>query len=166
MTQSVLLGADRPATAGRTVPVARLVGWALFWLAIANWPFWWITLGDLGGVFGERGRVGVVLALLGTGYSLGARRLAAWRIPAVLTAVAAVIVAVIGSTILLFGLALIVLPEPAVVVVPLGLAILATEFAWARRLVRRGGVFFHKARRWQRQRRTARVVDSLGHDQT
>ena len=49
------------------------------------------------------------------------------------------IVAVIGSTVVLFGLALIVLPGPAVVVVPLGLALLATEFAWARRLIRRGG---------------------------
>ena len=48
------------------------------------------------------------------------------------------IVAVIGGTVVLFGLALIVLPGPAVIVVPLGLAILATEFAWARRLVRRG----------------------------
>ena len=59
------------------------------------------------------------------------------------------IVAVIGSTVVLFGLALIILPGPAVVVVPLGLALLATEFAWARRLIRRGGVVWGKARRWQ-----------------
>jgi uncharacterized protein (TIGR02611 family) len=77
-----------------------------------------------------------------------------------------VIVAVIGSTIVLFGLALIILPGPAVIVIPVGLAILATEFAWARQLVRRGGVFYNKARRWRRRRRTAHVVDSLGHDQT
>ena len=72
------------------------------------------------------------------------------------------IVAVIGSTLILFGLALIVLPGPAVVVIPLGLAILATEFAWARRLVRRGGAVWGKARRWQRRRRAA---VSLGNDQ-
>ena len=42
-----------------------------------------------------------------------------------------VAVAVIGSTVLLFGIALIVLPGPAFVVIPLGLAILATEFLWA-----------------------------------
>ena len=48
-----------------------------------------------------------------------------------------VAVAVIGSTVLLFGIALIVLPGPAFVVIPLGLAILATEFVWARRLLRR-----------------------------
>ena len=55
-----------------------------------------------------------------------------------MTAVARkVIVAVIGSTVVLVGIALIVLPGPAVVVIPLGLAILATEFFWARRLLRR-----------------------------
>lgn len=45
------------------------------------------------------------------------------------------IVAVIGGTILLIGLALIVLPGPAVVVIPAALGILATEFVWARRLL-------------------------------
>lgn len=48
-----------------------------------------------------------------------------------------VVVAVIGATVLAVGIALIVLPGPAVVVIPLGLAILATEFLWARRLLRR-----------------------------
>jgi tellurite resistance protein TerC len=47
------------------------------------------------------------------------------------------IVTVIGFTILVIGLALIVLPGPAFLVIPLGLAILATEFLWARRLLRR-----------------------------
>ena len=40
------------------------------------------------------------------------------------------IVAVIGITILVIGNAMIVLPGPAIVVIPLGLGILATEFAW------------------------------------
>jgi tellurite resistance protein TerC len=40
---------------------------------------------------------------------------------------------VVGSSVVLFGIALLVLPGPAVVVIPVGLAILATEFAWARR---------------------------------
>ncbi|MEO7166372.1 MAG: PGPGW domain-containing protein [Chthoniobacterales bacterium] len=71
------------------------------------------------------------------------------------------IVAVIGTTVLLFGLTLIVLPGPAVVVVPLGLALLATEFAWARRLVRRGGVAWGRARR----RPKAKSGSSLGNDQ-
>ena len=47
------------------------------------------------------------------------------------------VVAVVGFTVLLLGLALIVLPGPAVAVIPIGLAILATEFVWARRLLRR-----------------------------
>ena len=46
-------------------------------------------------------------------------------------------VAVIGAAVLAVGVALIVLPGPAIVVIPLGLAILATEFLWARRLLRR-----------------------------
>jgi tellurite resistance protein TerC len=44
-----------------------------------------------------------------------------------------VVIAVIGTTVLLIGIALLVLPGPAFVVIPVGLAILATEFAWARR---------------------------------
>lgn len=45
------------------------------------------------------------------------------------------VVAVIGFTVLLIGVAMVVLPGPAVVVIPLGLAILATEFVWAQRLL-------------------------------
>jgi tellurite resistance protein TerC len=47
------------------------------------------------------------------------------------------IVLVIGGTVLLIGVALLVLPGPAFVVIPLGLAILATEFRWARNLLGR-----------------------------
>jgi hypothetical protein len=46
------------------------------------------------------------------------------------------IVLVVGGTVLLLGVAMMVLPGPAVVVIPAGIAILATEFAWARRLLR------------------------------
>ena len=55
----------------------------------------------------------------------------AWRI----------IILTIGMTVLIIGIALLVLPGPAFVVIPIGLAILATEFAWARRwlhLIRAG----------------------------
>lgn len=51
------------------------------------------------------------------------------------------IYSVLGITVLLIGIAMIVLPGPAVVVIPLGLAILAGEYAWARRIIRRGRVF-------------------------
>ena len=56
------------------------------------------------------------------------------------------IVAVIGVTILLIGVAMIALPGPAFIVIPVGLGILATEFAWARRAVRRARVMIAKAR--------------------
>ena len=42
-------------------------------------------------------------------------------------------VAVLGLTVLGIGLAMVALPGPAIVVIPVGLAILATEFLWARR---------------------------------
>jgi len=44
-----------------------------------------------------------------------------------------VVVFVVGMTVLLFGVVLIVLPGPAFLVIPAGLAILAIEFRWARR---------------------------------
>lgn len=44
-----------------------------------------------------------------------------------------IVVAVIGGTVTLIGIALIVLPGPAFIVIPIGLSILATEFLWARR---------------------------------
>ncbi len=47
-------------------------------------------------------------------------------------------VAVIGGTVLLIGVVMVVLPGPATLVIPVGLAILATEFLWARKLL--GGV--------------------------
>jgi len=46
-------------------------------------------------------------------------------------------VIVVGFTVLSVGIAMTVLPGPAIVVIPLGLAILATEFVWARRLLDR-----------------------------
>ena len=48
-----------------------------------------------------------------------------------------VVVSVVGATVLLIGIALLVLPGPAFIVIPLGLAILATEYAWARRWLRK-----------------------------
>lgn len=42
-------------------------------------------------------------------------------------------VALIGGTVVLLGIAMILLPGPAFIVIPAGLAILATEFLWARR---------------------------------
>ncbi len=46
-----------------------------------------------------------------------------------------IIIAAVGFTVLLAGIILIVLPGPASLVIPAGLAILATEFVWARNLL-------------------------------
>jgi uncharacterized protein (TIGR02611 family) len=46
-----------------------------------------------------------------------------------------VLFTVAGFTILLGGVALLVLPGPAFAVIPIGLAMLALEFAWAERLL-------------------------------
>jgi tellurite resistance protein TerC len=45
-----------------------------------------------------------------------------------------IVVTVIGFTVLIIGIVLIVFPGPAFIVIPLGLAILATEYVWARKL--------------------------------
>ena len=57
--------------------------------------------------------------------------------PRRLSLIRRIIVAIVGFTVLLIGLALLVLPGPAFIVIPLGLAILATEFVWARMLLKR-----------------------------
>ena len=46
-----------------------------------------------------------------------------------------VIIAMIGLSLLGIGIAMILLPGPAMVVIPVSLGILATEFVWARRLM-------------------------------
>lgn len=46
------------------------------------------------------------------------------------------VIAVTGFTVLIVGIAMIVFPGPAIIVIPTGLGILATEFIWARRLLK------------------------------
>jgi TerC family integral membrane protein len=94
--------------------------------------------------------LGVILAILAVGAGasvVGSRResarLGSPVAPAELEALARftlraawrVIVLVVGGTVLLIGVAMLVLPGPGLVVAPAGLAILATEFLWARRLL-------------------------------
>jgi tellurite resistance protein TerC len=61
----------------------------------------------------------------------------------------AIIVA--GFSVLAVGIAMIVLPGPAIVVIPVGLGILSLEFAWARRWLHqikaRGGQLVNKVKR-------------------
>ena len=48
-----------------------------------------------------------------------------------------IVILVVGGTLLLAGAALIFLPGPGLLVLLAALALLGTEFAWARRLLRR-----------------------------
>ena len=43
-----------------------------------------------------------------------------------------VVIGIVGGSVLLIGVAMIALPGPAFVVIPVGLGILSIEFAWAR----------------------------------
>jgi uncharacterized protein (TIGR02611 family) len=48
-----------------------------------------------------------------------------------------VVIAIVGSSVLLLGIVMIVTPGPALIVIPVGLAILAVEFVWARHWLRK-----------------------------
>jgi tellurite resistance protein TerC len=65
-----------------------------------------------------------------------------------------IVILVLGTSVLLVGVAMIILPGPAILVIPAGLAILATQFAWARLLLRK---MKRKARALSRE-----VVESIG----
>jgi uncharacterized protein (TIGR02611 family) len=70
-------------------------------------------------------------------------------------------IAIIGGTVLLLGTILLVLPGPGVLVIAGGLAILATEFLWAKRALQNAKGVAAKARRkggwlaWWRRRKAS-----------
>jgi Putative transmembrane protein (PGPGW) len=64
------------------------------------------------------------------------------------------IVIVVSSTVLLLGIAMIVLPGPAVLVIPVGLSVLATELVWARRLLNKLKSTFQKGKEKNHARET------------
>jgi len=74
------------------------------------------------------------------------------------------LVALIGGTVLLIGLAMLVLPGPGLPIIAAGLAILATEFIWARRAMRRAKGAVARVRRtfgikdWLRRRRILTAI--------
>ena len=78
-----------------------------------------------------------------------------WRKTAKMTYTVArrVVIAIVGGTVVLVGLALLVLPGPAFVVIPAGIAILSIEFAWARRWLRKVRDTAEGAMKEYRQRR-------------
>jgi Putative transmembrane protein (PGPGW). len=60
-------------------------------------------------------------------------------------------ITIVGFSVLAIGVAMIVLPGPAIVVIPVGLGILGLEFAWARiwlkKIKERGTVIVQSMRR-------------------
>jgi uncharacterized protein (TIGR02611 family) len=68
-----------------------------------------------------------------------------------------VAVGVVGVTVIVVGVALLVLPGPAFIVLPVGLGILAIEFEWARRLLRRARRLYESAARTSRPLESDRV---------
>ena len=61
-------------------------------------------------------------------------RLGRWLAP-LPTPVRRILILLTGSTVIVFGVLLLVLPGPGILVIVVGLAILATEFAWAEALL-------------------------------
>jgi uncharacterized protein (TIGR02611 family) len=72
------------------------------------------------------------------------------------TKVKKILVGIVGGLVLLAGIAMMVLPGPAFIVIPAGLAILATEFIWAKKLRDRVKHRFLQAREKHRQKKRQR----------
>ncbi len=67
-------------------------------------------------------------------------------------------VALIGGAVLLAGIAMIVLPGPAIIAIPAGLGILAIEFEWANRWLVAAEL---RIRSWQRERARKREASRV-----
>ena len=63
------------------------------------------------------------------------------------------IILVFGITLVLLGLAMMVLPGPGILTAVIGVAVLAAEFAWARRMLRRAhqqfAVYYNHYEQWR-----------------
>lgn len=79
----------------------------------------------------------------------------------VLKPIRQLVVFVLGMSVVVVGIAMIVLPGPATVVIPAGLAILATEFVWARRWLN-----YLKSRAQQAMEWTVRTVGPTREDES
>ena len=90
-----------------------------------------VSLGCIGGILGA----GLIASLLSRTQSDAASDAAFvdQLVHSGLRTARRVVVGIVGTTILTIGIAMVVLPGPAVAVIPIGLAILASEFVWARR---------------------------------
>lgn len=87
------------------------------------------------------------------------KKVRAWlKLDSLPSGVRRVLVGVVGAVVLALGVALLVLPGPAFLFIPLGLAILATEFIWARKWLIAVRKWMRKARAKWRSRKAAVVV--------
>ena len=70
--------------------------------------------------------------------------------------------AILGFTVLIAGLLMLVLPGPALIVIPVGLALLSLEFVWAEGLLERALVHGDNAKRKaQETTTTQRVLSTI-----
>lgn len=97
-----------------------------------------VSLAVIVGILG----VGLVASILGANrdtaplvspVAKNLQQLVGWTYDGVLR----LFIVLVGITVLLTGIVMIILPGPAILVIPAGLAILATEFAWARWLLKK-----------------------------
>jgi uncharacterized protein (TIGR02611 family) len=69
---------------------------------------------------------------------------------------------ILGFTVLLAGLAMLVLPGPALIVIPIGLALLSLEFVWAEGMLERALVHGDTAKRKaQDTTRLQRIISAI-----
>jgi uncharacterized protein (TIGR02611 family) len=73
-----------------------------------------------------------------------------------------IVVTVVGFTLLLAGLVMMVGPGPGLLVIIAGLAVLGTEYAWARHWLERARAQAHRTRQRVRDRRQRRRSAAAG----
>jgi tellurite resistance protein TerC len=75
-------------------------------------------------------------------------------------AVKKIVVGIVGGVVLLAGIVMIVLPGPSILVIPAGLAILATEFQWAHNLKEKLKSKFDAMREKRREKKSGRSAET------
>lgn len=70
-------------------------------------------------------------------------------------------IGIVGGIVLLVGIAMIVLPGPAFLVIPAGLAILASEFDWAHDWLHKAREYIHRKHEERKLRRQHRAGASF-----
>lgn len=63
-----------------------------------------------------------------------------------------ILIFILGGSVVLLGVIMIITPGPAMLVIPVGLAILAIEFEWARRLLKKTRKIYEaQSESWKRR---------------